>query len=134
MTVMVTRNRLVEIRTVIDENVKMDPRQLLNLVSQLNPLLPQSTLFSIVSQRLRSQCAQNGKRVNIDSVAAELYNEYKARAKREPNQKRTAVIPQLARDRGFYPWMTFRACLQVEKFIVITRLTPITLGMAKRTT
>ena len=22
------------------------------------------------------------------------------------------MIPQIARDRGFYPWMTFRACLQ----------------------
>ena len=74
MTVTVTRNRLVEIRTIIDENAKIDPKELLNIVSQLNPLLPQSTLFSIVSQRLRSRCAQNGKRVNIDSVAAELYN------------------------------------------------------------
>ena len=121
MTVTVTRNHLVEIRTIIDENAKIDPKEILNIVSQLNPLLPQSTLFSIVSQRLRSQCAQNGKRVNIDSVAAELYNEFKIRAKREPSQKRTAVLPQLARDRGFYPWMTFRACLQVRKFFHLNR-------------
>ena len=76
--------------------------------------LPEATLFSIVSQRLRHQCAQNGKRVNIESVAADLYQEYKIRAEksRKETKRRIPVIPQIARDRGFYPWMTFRACLQ----------------------
>ena len=52
---------------------------------------------------------------SIDSVAKQIYREYKERVRRarETTKRRAPVIPQLAEENGFYPWMTFRACLQV---------------------
>jgi len=116
----ITRDQLVTIRTTIDEHhLQMTPRHLLDLISQLHPLLPQEMLFSIVSQRLRAQCAHNGRRVNIDTVQAGLYAEFNSRSSSsaaatttgEKKRRREAVIPALAREKGFYPWMTFRAVL-----------------------
>lgn len=109
----ITREQLLTIRATIDEHHhQMTPRHLLNLIHQLHPLLPEQMLFSIVSQRLRAQCAQNGRRVNIDTVQAELYADFKLRSSnRTSTKRREAVIPDLARQKGFYPWMTFRAVL-----------------------
>ena len=70
------------------------------------------TLYSIFNHRMRAKCAISGKRLQDEKVSSSLYHAFKSRVKENhANKLRKAVIPELATERGFFPWMAFRTIL-----------------------
>lgn len=107
-----SKSELGDIHEVIDSNQKLLPTALIRLLEEQFPHLNTETLYSIFNHRLRNKCAVSGKRLQDEKVAASLYHAFKTRVKdNHSNKVRKSVIPELATERGFFPWMAFRTVL-----------------------
>ena len=56
-----------------------------------------------------------------EHVSHQIYQQYKSRLKQQlqtGEKRRKAIIPNLAAEKGFYPWMTFRGMAEQIRFIL----------------
>lgn len=111
MTVVIESSKIHEIQAFIENNSRESPRVILENLESNYPIIPAATIWSIVNQRLRKRCAISGGKLSNEHISQSIYQQYKQRvaATHKTGKRRRAVLPGLAEEAGYYPWMIFRA-------------------------